>query len=284
MRPSNQRKLLLAAVAATGLSLLTVSVPVGAADPAAQPVSARPAAVQPAALPAGFQMKNVDADSGVKTGLVKLTERAVTKGDFNKFLAELTTPEKKHAREFKGADQAKLDGIIDQIQKDWKAKYGEDFKISDKNLIFDQRFVITQGEVSDPATAVNNWPVAAVAGEAVSASSHENAANDKKAMAEAKAAELTKGRDVALVRFPASHALPEMTVSMLKERIIVGVWRVDVPDSRTGEQIYNDLSAQLSSIRDHRAEWPATVADAYRMVAHHAIAALYGGPMSGTKG
>lgn len=280
MRNLEQRKLLLATVAAAGLGLASLTLPAGAADPADRPASDRPAAAaahaEPLALPPGFTAKNVDADSGVRSGLVKLTERAVSKGDFNKFLAELTAPAKKEAREFKNADQAKLDSIIDQIQKNWKTKYGQDFNINDKNLVFDQRFPIAQGEVSDPTVARNNWPVPATASEAITAGGRNKPADSKEE--NARESELSKGRDVALIRFPASHALPQMTVSMLKERMIVGFWKIDVPDDRTGEKIYNDLADHLTYIRDHQADWPADVADGYRMVAHHAVAALYGVP------
>ncbi|HWE00815.1 MAG TPA: hypothetical protein VG326_00295, partial [Tepidisphaeraceae bacterium] len=181
-------------------------------------------------------------------------------------------------REFKG-DQAKLDGIIDQLQRQWKTKYNQDFSISDKNLIFDQRYSMVQGEVTDPAVAMNNWPVPAMAGEAVTVGSHSNAKNENK---EAKAADLTKGREVAIIRFPASDGLPEMNVSMI--RYMLGFWHADIPNERTGEEIYNDLSAHLTYMRDHEAQWPATVGEAYRMVAHHAVAALYGAQVPGTKG
>jgi hypothetical protein len=128
---------------AAGLGVLALSIPIMAAD-APNPAGAtdRPAAVasdaqaRPLALPAGFEAKDIRSDGEVKTGLAKLAERAVSKGDFNKMLAELSTQDKERAREFKGVDQAKLDGIIDDIQKQWKAKYGEDLKITDK--AFDQ--------------------------------------------------------------------------------------------------------------------------------------------------
>jgi len=230
------------------------------------------------ALPAGFQAKDVKADSGVKSGLVKLTERAVDKGDFNRFLAELSVQDRERAREFKG-DQAKLDGIIGDIRTAWKNKYGKDLDINDKNLVFNDRFSIVQGEVSDAAVAINNWPVAIRSGEAMTAGSRTGGLSDKQAEKEAK---LTKGRDVAVIRFPVGHNLPDMNVSMIHH--LPGFWRVDVPNDRTGEQMYNDLLTHLTYIRDHQSEWPADVDDGYRMVAHHAVAALYGVPMTMTRG
>jgi len=56
---------------------------------------------------------------------------------------------------------------------------------------------------------------------------------------------------------------------------------VDLPNDRTGEQIYNDLTTHLTYIRDHQDKWPADVTDGYRLVAQHAIGALYGVPVPG---
>jgi len=53
-------------------------------------------------------------------------------------------------------------------------------------------------------------------------------------------------------------------------------YRVDIPNDRTGEQIYNDTLTQLTYIGDHSNEWPADVNDGYRMLAQHAVAAVYG--------
>ena len=86
----NYTKLLL--VAGAGLSLFALPCGVGKA--------AEPAAVrsdQPMTFPAGFQNVTGAPDSGVYSGLAKVTERAVTKGDFDKMLAELATPDKDRA-------------------------------------------------------------------------------------------------------------------------------------------------------------------------------------------
>ena len=226
-------------------------------------------------LPAGFQEKDVDAVSGVKTGLEKLTERFGSKGDFDKMLGELSTQDKTRAREFKGVDQQKIDGRIEQISQAWKAKYGQDFDLNDKNVVFDERYAIVQGEVTDPAVALAGWPLAACP-EAVTAGSKQTPpdASDKAVKNETDAAKLDKGRNVALVRFPASECLPAITVSMIHE--LPMFYRVDVPNDRTGEQIYNDTLTQLTYIGDHVDKWPSNVNDAYRMFAHHAAAAVYG--------
>ncbi len=201
-------------------------------------------------LPAGFDVKDVGAVSEVKTGLVKLTERSVTKGDFNKFLAELAKADKERTREFKDVDQKKLDGRISQINKAWKAKYGNKFDVNDKNVVFDERFTIVQGEVADPNVALANWPVAATGSDAVTASNKEAADRDtKQAKHEASAEKLEKGRNVAIVRLPAAYGFNAMNVSMIHQ--LPAFYRVDISDSRTGEQIYNDLLNHLTWIGEH---------------------------------
>jgi len=203
---------------------------------------------------------------------MKITERAVTKGDFNALLGELSRQDRERAREYKDVDQAKLDGVIDRIQTAWKNKYNQDFEVSDKNLIFNDQFAIMQGQVDNPSVAIDYWPVPAMANQAAAAADRNPTLTDEqKQISEAK---LTKGRDVAIVRFPAGQGMPEMNVSMIFH--YVDFWRVDVPNDRSGEQLYNDLLTHLNYMADHQDQWPSDVNDGYRMVARHAAAALYG--------
>jgi hypothetical protein len=257
---SSARKLLV--LAAAGVSAVAFVPRATAADPGAQP--------SPPALPAGFFDKDESAVSGVKTTLVQLTNRAVTKNSydsfFSGFLSDLAKRDKERAREFKGADQNHLDDLISQIQTQWHAKYNQDFEVSDKNVTFDERFAIAQGEVSDPTQAISAWPVAAAAGQAVTASSSNEQQDSNSHW-------LTKGRAVAIMRFPESHGLAAMNVSFIHQPT---GWYIDIPVDRTGQQIYNDLSAHLSFIASHQDQWPNDVNDAYRMVTHQVLAALYG--------
>jgi hypothetical protein len=243
------------------------------------------------ALPAGFQQTEVTSASAIKSGLVKMTDRAVARGDFSSFLADLSMQGRQKTGEF-NPDQSRLDSSIDRIQQSWKARYNQTMDISDTNLVFNGQFTIIQGKVDDASVAMANWPAAcnreqraadiSVSGN-VSSVNGNNAAPYASATDQQKAIDddmkLTKGRDVALVRFPAGDGLPEMTVSMNSRSPLS--WRVDVPRDRTSEQIYNDLGTQLDWMASHTDQWPASADDAYRMVARHAAAAIYGvGPTS----
>lgn len=230
---------------------------------------------RPLAWPAGFTAKSGKPSEGIKSGLVKLAERSVTKGDFKSMLDELSRPDRERAKEWKGADQGKLDVQIEKIRSEWKSKYGKDIDFKDKDTIFDSRFQILEGEVSDPAQALAHWPVACCAtNEAVTASGRVPANNSKEVKKEARKEKLEKGRDVALVRFPADAGRPDLTVSMVHH--LPAFWRVDIPNDRTGEQIYNDLLHNLTWMAEHSDRWPSNVEDGYRMVAAHAVMAVYG--------
>ncbi|HWE92668.1 MAG TPA: hypothetical protein VG269_01730 [Tepidisphaeraceae bacterium] len=271
-------KWLLTATLAAGVAPFATLRAADDAGAPAQRERARAAEQQPLALPPGFTAKDVKATGEVKTGLAKLTERAYKKGDWNSLLAELSTQDKDRTREFKNADQTKIDSLVDKIHQQWKAKYGKDFDLDEKKVVFDDRvYQIVQGEVSDPAVALANWPLPAAPAEAVTAGERNRKAipdDQKNLKKEERTEKLTKGRDVAIVRFPAAWGMPEMNVSMLHE--LPTFYRVDIPNDRSGEQIYNDLVAQLTWLGDHADRWPNDINDGYRLFAQRAVAAVYG--------
>lgn len=270
-------KWLMAATLAAGVAQFTT---LRAADDAATTTPrerTRTTEQQPLALPPGFTAKDVHATNEVKTGLAKLTERAYKKNDWSGFVAELSTQDKDRVKEFK-PDQARLDSLVDKIHQQWKAKYGKDFDLDEKKVVFDDRYQIVQGEVSDPAVALTNWPIAASPAEAVTAGEKKQIPGDAKSQKkEERAEKLTRGRNVAIVRFPAAWGMGELNVSMIHE--LPTFYRVDIPNDRGGEQIYNDLVTQLTWLGEHADQWPADINDGYRLFAQRAVAAAYGAPM-----
>src|SRR5438874_5145208 len=96
-----------------------------------------------------------DADDIRKT-VAKVTEDAVTKGDFHKLTKNFVDADYDRVKNFKAADSfAQLDGRIDQFNKDWKAKYNEDFSFAHhRNDVLNDTFArITQGEIGEARTA-----------------------------------------------------------------------------------------------------------------------------------
>jgi hypothetical protein len=266
---SSIKRLLFVAVAGVAVLGIIPRASAQNANATNQPVANQ--ASQFLRLPDGFVTKDEDAASGVRSTLVQLTQRAVAKDSydsfFSSFLSDLATRDKARAQEFKGVDQKHLNDVIGQIQSEWKSKYGQEFSVSDKNLVFDEKFPIVQGQVSDPAVAATTWPISTSALQAASAGpdSQQQQRNVK---------ELTAGRAVAIIGFPAGDGMPQLNVSFIHQALTG--WYVDLPAQRTGEEIYNDLSTQLGNIAAHQDQWPSGVTAGYRMVARHVIGALYG--------
>jgi hypothetical protein len=266
---TNVRRLLF--VAAAGVSMLGFIPRAGAAGPDMNAVNQPDSATATPSLPNGFVVKNEDAAAGVNTTLAQLTRRAVTKDSydsfFSGFLSDLASRDKARAKEFKGADQKHLNELIGLLQTEWRAKYNQDFGLTDTDLAFYAQFPMVQGEVSDASSAANNWSAAPTADQAVMAG-----VNSAQQQCNAKA--LTNGRAVAIVRIPAGDGLPDINVSLLHQTL--EGWYVDLPVDRSGEQIYNDLSSQLTFLTTHQDKWPGAVSEGYRMIARGVAASLYG--------
>jgi len=273
---SNVKRVLIVAVAGAGALTFLPRVSAGTADQSAVNQSAdnRQNAAEelpPLHLPNGFIEKDEDAAGGVKSTLVQLTNRAVSRDSYDSFfggfLSDLAKRDKDRAREFKGVDQQHLNDLISRIQSGWQSKYGQEFDVSDKNLVFNAEFPIVEGEVSDPTAAANSWPIAASAGQ-------PNVASSNADQQQCNTKELTQARAVAIIRFPAGDRLPEINVSMIHSTLTG--WYVEIPVDRTGQDIYNDLTAHLDYIATHQELWPSDVNQGYRMVARNVAAALYG--------
>jgi hypothetical protein len=262
-------------IVGAGLSLIALPASISRADDPASANAAAADAAKTMQFPAGFEMSNGAPGEGIRDGLAKLTERAVTRDSFDKMLAELSKPDRERAREFKNVDQAKLDAQIDKFQAAWKAKYGHEFT-PDAKVAFGAPLLIVEGKVTDPAVALTNWPVPANAGQAIAAAGQQPAGDnkDKAVKKQVKAEKLEKGRMVAMVRFQALGAEPALTVSMIHH--LPAFWRIDIPDDRTGEQLYNDLLAHITWVTDHNSQWPDDINAAYRIVGYHVAAAMYG--------
>ena len=96
-----------------------------------------------------------DADAIRKT-MADITEDAFTKGDFYKLAKNFVDADETRIKAYKSSDDfAKLDGRIDEFQKDWKAKYGQEFSFasSAKDVLNDSFAKVTQGEIGEARTA-----------------------------------------------------------------------------------------------------------------------------------
>jgi hypothetical protein len=221
-------------------------------------------------LPEGFQMKDLKQIDNIRERLAKITNYALTKDDFGKVVDELAVFNRDQMKDWKNQDFKTIDGEIAQINKDWKAKYGHEFKMNADTL--DDRFMIVQGVVTDPNVAAMHFPIPATSNEAQLAGSHQNANGGQ--VDNVTAQDLKDSKNVAIMNFPSAMTLPAIDASLVEEGTI-GTWHFAVPKSTTSQQLHTQLQNELSYLGNDSSKWPATEADAYRLVAHRVLMALY---------
>jgi hypothetical protein len=165
----------------------------------------------------------------IYTMLGQVTNASLTKGGFNDLVERFNDADRNRIGPWIKDKNNKekldvLDGRIAQFQKDWKAKYGENFKIRKDDVVFgNPMFTVAQGEIGKDAQ---------LAGERVPAPDQSKpvTGGDRN---------LEKGRNIAYVTVAASHSLPELKVPLIHE--LPDVWKIDVPDSVTGQKLYDNL-------------------------------------------
>jgi len=241
---------------------------------------------QQAQLPDGIQMKELKQIDNIRQQTAKLVNHAMTQGDFGRIVDQLAVFNRDQMKDWRNRDFKTMDGVIAQINKDWNAKYGHDFKANGD--VFDDRFTIVQGVVTDANVAAMNFPVKARGSDAQLAGGRERANDAKHNDAERNdarqkegsqvdhvaAKDLQNSKNVATMNFPSQAMLPDVTASLIEEGVI-GTWRFAVPKSMTAERLHNQLQNQLSFFGRDSAQWPANEADAYRMLTHRVVLALY---------
>ena len=238
-----------------------------------------------------------DADDIRKT-VAKVTEDAVTKGDFHKLTKNFVDADYDRVKNFKASDNfAQLDGRIDQFNKDWKAKYNEDFGFSShRNDVLNDSFAqITQGEIGEARTAAgkevpSNTPQNVKGGTPTDL--EKSGVNQTDANSDKTFGGRTKreaGRNIAtftIKGFAQAQAKVEpgqpMTAKMETQKDLAvpmihelpDTWKIDLPDSVGGQQLHDNLLKHLTMVDEDRANWPADKNEAYRTVARHVMMAI----------
>jgi len=205
--------------------------------------------------------KNNWENGRVYTMLGQITNDALTKSHLDNLASHFNDADRDRIKPWLKDKNNKekldvLDGRIDQFQKDWKAKYNQDFKIAKDDVVFgNPMFTVAMGEIGKDAQ---------LAGEKLPAAdkSHPITGGDRN---------LEKGRNVAMVTVAESHGLPELKVPLIHE--LPDMWKIDVPDSVDGRTFYTNILTQLTLMDEHKDQWPADVNDAYREVTHRVLMA-----------
>ena len=70
---------------------------------------------------------------------------------------------------------------------------------------------------------------------------------------------------------PASHGMPEVRVSLVKEG---NDWKLSVPSTLTPERLQSNLSREIGKVNQEKSQWPTDAKEAERAVAHHVMLAI----------
>jgi len=210
--------------------------------------------------------------------LREVTQASLTKGGFDDIIERFVDADRTRLGkdQFTKQDHTVLDGRIAQFQKDWQAKYNQEFKIKDKEAVFSTAFAtFIQGEIPKDARlaserqtgTANPTPAPGMQPDVNNAQAQRDA--NKTAGGDTNR---EPGRKIATVEVAASHGLPALTVPLIHE--FPDRWKIDVPDSYTSQQFHDNLLKHLTMLDDNKAQWPADVNEAYRLVSHHILMAV----------
>ena len=212
-------------------------------------------------------------DVRIHTMLGQVTNAALTKGAFDDMIERFVDADRNRLGGWVKDKNNKekldvLDGRIAQFQGDWKAKYGHEFKIQKDDLVFGNPTIFTyaQGEIGKDAQ---------LAGEKLPPAENVTKDNLGKKDAQGNTAadrNLEKGRNVAYVTVAESHGMPQLKVPLIHE--LPDLWKIDVPDSVTGQMLYDSLLKHLTTANDMKDKWPTDENDAYRAISHHVLMAI----------
>jgi len=198
--------------------------------------------------------------------LAQVAEAALTKEGLDDMAERFVDADRNRLGQNKDAlkNTADLDGRIASVRNDWKAKYNEDFDISDEDKVFAGFAMISEGEIGQPRTAGDRVKAPAEGVDAPAANTSGQTAAD--------ANRNDPGRNVATVTIAESHGLPAVTVPMIHE---AGGWKLDIPDSVDAQKLSDGVKNALTKVGDMKDQWPADKNEAYRHVTHAVLVAIY---------
>jgi len=237
-----------------------------------------------------------DADSaaapdaeGIRDVLASSTEAVLTKGGFDDLVERFVDADRNRIGDFAEQDMPELDGLIASIQEQWKAKYDQDFDITNEEVVFNDSYQIKQGEIAGEADArlaadadVNVDADGTPAADAdADVDVQNNTGVDSPSDPAADQNTNDPGRNIASVSVPESHKLPELTLHVIHE--LPDNWRIDIPDEIDGPKLQKNLKDHLTHLKNNSGTWPADVNDAYRLVSHHLFMALSDEPVDASK-
>lgn len=188
--------------------------------------------------------------------LAKVVEAGTSKGDFDTLISFLAKPDRDRLSDAGTRSWSDLDGRIDQFRKDWQAKYGQDFKLTDKqSLVFDADRVLIAMKDAPPA---DSNPATTTATATTGASAEFVRTTSKSA----------------ICQFLGGPNAPTATLPLVNEGTLVASWRLDIPDDFDSQKLHDHLLRHLTMFDQDKANWPSDVNQAFVLAAQHVLTAL----------
>jgi hypothetical protein len=197
----------------------------------------------------------------VRHELAMVAEDALTKGDLKKLSNRFVDADRdriEKSSDFQ-KDDPQLDAKIDQINSQWKSKFGHEFKVSSTADVFADA-TVKFGEIGKDAQLSSD----------IQKNSEAANPSDKNKTFGGKE-KIEKGRDVASVSLPAMGDAPGLTVPLIHE--LPASWKINVPDSMDASRLRANLSKHLDIVADS-SKWPSDEKQAMALVTRHVLMAV----------
>jgi hypothetical protein len=238
------------------------------------------------ALPAGIAGKDLKEDKDIRKAFGDVVAASCKHNGFSDVVDCFVDQDRTRFNQYKEQSGDKLNDVVAKFRSEWKSKYGKDFDLtSDEKVKAFSGVAILTGEIQTPDQLAGAWPIKQPANLSVGTNGAKledkaQPAASKQEVEQAKGkyfggdVNLDKGRDVAVAKLPSVLGLPEVHCSLIKEHTTG--WRFDVPNDISGQGLHDSLVKHLTMVVDHKDQWPSNVDEAYGMVSHHVIEAIYG--------
>jgi hypothetical protein len=224
--------------------------------------------VKDAAQTAGDRIKNAVQPSpdmamkDTRSTLATAVEAAVTKNGLSDVVERFTKADRDRIGKIDNNTLGDLNAAIDKFRADWKAKYNQDFKLTDKEqVVFGTPIEIKVGDVTDNARLASERTGPTATGTNTNTRANTNA-NDKSV------------NNVTTVTVPAAGGAPAVVLKLANEGTVTNSYRIDVPDSLDANKLRDNLTQHVSDVDGMKDRWPADANEAYRIVSQHVLAGI----------
>jgi hypothetical protein len=267
-----------AAVAAGGMAMLpprlVADEPIRNPAPTdvRQPMTEREAARPDFTLPPGVKPTEVTSQRGIDKAFARLTNSAMRRNGYIAFTDQIDELERDRLqRDYKERNNDELNVVVQKLDAEWQDKYHSTFDLdrSERAKVFGG-VAILEGKIADPKQVATMWPLPQPV---MAAEAGENARPAAERMEAKEIRKLEKGRQVAFADFPPMMDLPPVRCTLIDDHLVG--WKFVVPTTLSGRQLHDNLVRQLRIVADHPDRWPADADDAYRLVSHRVLMAVY---------